>query len=141
MVFSTEKADNESEMEYVERLQRNAQIENPEYQLEDAKFQTITRFREKMRELIRNPVIIESVTNSLDTIQDNDVDNKATLPKSWDLLKSKFIQTCGVNNKNVNANDILAFFQFFLDKGESGLSKAIEGQISMKNDEKVYAYR
>jgi hypothetical protein len=126
--FSTEKAQDESEMEYLERLQKNAEIESPENQLEDAKFLTITKFREKMRELIRDPVKIEQVINSLDKFED--VDNKAILLKNWTLVKSKFIQTYGENNKTVTSSDILNFFQYFLEVGDSGLSKAVESQFS-----------
>jgi hypothetical protein len=130
--FSTEKADNESEMEYLERLQRNAQIEAPEYQLEDAKFSTISTFRIKMKELIRDPVLIEQVSNRLDPI--DSVDNRARLLKSWGLVKSKFIQTYGVNNKNLTASDIITFFEYFLTTGESGLSKAVESVLGIKNE-------
>ena len=133
--FSTEKADNESEMEYLERLQRNAQIEAPEYQLEDAKFETIGKFREKMREIIRDPVLIEQVINSLDSF--GEVDNKAILLKSWNLVKSKFLQTYGANNKNITVNDIIAFFQFFLETGESGLTKAVENVIGVKGEKEA----
>ena len=125
--FSTEKAQNESEMEYLDRLQKNAEIESPDNQLEDAKYLTITKFREKMRELIRDPVKIEQVMNTLD--KNEDVDNKAILLKNWTLVKSKFIQTYGENNKTVTASDILNFFYYFLEVGDSGLSKAVEAQF------------
>jgi hypothetical protein len=129
--FSTEKSPNESEMEYLDRLQKNAEIESPENQLEDARFLTITKFREKMRELIRDPVKIEQVINTLDGF--DDVDNKATLLKSWALVKSKFIQVYGENNKTVTASDILNFFKYFLEVGDTGLSLAVESQFS-KNE-------
>jgi hypothetical protein len=132
--FSTEKADNESEMEYLERLQRNAEIQSPEDELTDAKALTITKFREKMREIIKDPVLIEQVINTLDNNSDENVDSKATLLKNWSLLKSKFISTYGVNNKRITASDIITFFDFFLESGESGLSKAIEGVINAKNE-------
>lgn len=129
--FSTEKADNESEMEYLERLQRNAEIQSPEDQLTDAKALTITRFREKMRELVKDPVLIEQVINTLDSNSDENVDDKANLLKNWNLLKTKFISTYGVNNKRLTASDIITFFDFFLESGESGLSKAVEGLINV----------
>lgn len=124
--FSTEKADNESEMEYLERLQRNAELLAPEDQLQDAKVLTINKFREKMRELIQDPVKIEQVINSLDSNSPDDVDDKANLLKSWSQLKSKFIATYGINNKRITADDILLFFNFFLKKGESGLPLSTE---------------
>jgi len=132
--FSTEKAPDESEMEYLERLQRNAEIQPPEDQLTDAKSLTISRFREKMRELIKDPVLIEQVINTLDNASPDDVDNKAELLKNWNLLKTKFISTYGINNKRINADDIITFFDFFLSTGESGLSKAIEGVINVKDE-------
>lgn len=132
--FSTEKADNESEMEYLERLQRNAEIQSPEDELTDAKSLTITKFREKMRELIKDPVLIEQVINTLDNNSDETVDDKANLLKNWSLLKTKFISTYGVNNKRLGVDDIISFFNFFLQTGESGLSKAVEGTINLKNE-------
>jgi hypothetical protein len=132
--FSTEKAPDESEMEYLERLQRNAEIQPPEDQLTDAKALTISRFREKMRELIKDPVIIEQVINTLDNASPDDVDNKAELLKNWNLLKTKFITTYGINNKRITANDIITFFDFFLSTGESGLAKAIEGVVNVKDE-------
>jgi len=132
--FSTEKADNESEMEYLERLQRNAEIQSPEDELTDAKALTITKFRERMRELVKDPVLIEQVINTLDDNSDENVDDKATLLKNWNLLKSKFISTYGVNNKRLTPSDIITFFDFFLESGESGLSKAVEGAINVKNE-------
>jgi hypothetical protein len=132
--FSTEKAPDESEMEYLERLQRNAEIQPPEDQLTDAKALTISRFREKMRELIKDPVIIEQVINTLDNASPDDVDNKAELLKNWNLLKTKFITTYGINNKRITASDIITFFDFFLTTGESGLAKAIEGVVNVKDE-------
>jgi hypothetical protein len=132
--FSTEKADNESEMEYLERLQANAQILSPEDELIDAKFATISRFREKMRELVKDPVLIEQVINSLDSNSDDNVDQKAELLKNWNLLKTKFISTYGVNNRRIKVDDIITFFDFFL-QGASGadLPEAIKGNITKEN--------
>ena len=135
--FSTEKADNESEMEYLERLQRNAEIQAPDFQLQDAKNATASKFRIKMKELIRDPVIIEQVLNSLDSF--GEVDNKAILLKSWNLVKSRFIQTYGANNTSITASEILAFFKYFLEIGESGLSKAVETLLGGNKSEQSQA--
>ena len=113
--FSTAQAPNESEMEYLQRLQDNAQILAPEDELTDAKFMTISRFREKMRELVKDPVLIEQVINSLDGNSPDNVDNKALLLKSWDLLKNKFVSVYGMNNKRLKVDDILAFFDAYLN--------------------------
>jgi hypothetical protein len=113
--FSTAQAPNESEMEYLQRLQDNAQILAPEDELTDAKFMTISRFREKMRELVKDPVLIEQVINSLDGNSPDNVDNKALLLKSWDLLKNKFVSVYGINNKRLKVDDILAFFDAYLN--------------------------
>ena len=131
--FSTEKGINESEMEYLDRLQRNAEIETPEDELVDAKYETISKFREKMRELVRDPVVIEQVLNSLDSF--DNVDNRAILLKQWELIKRKFVSVYGVNNRHVTAADIMAFFEYYLQEGESGLSKAIESSLSIPTQE------
>ena len=126
--FSTEKADNESEMDYLQRLQRNAELLAPEDELYDAKQATINDFRVKMRELIKDPVIIEQVINALDS-NDEEVDNKATLLKEWAVVKRRFISSYGINNPKVTASDIITFFNYFLTRGESGLSMAIESEL------------
>jgi len=132
--FSTEKSDNESEMEYLERLQNNAQILSPEDELIDAKFATVSRFREKMRELIKDPVLIEQVINTLDGNSDDNIDQKAELLKNFNLLKTKFISTYGVNNRRLKVDDVITFFDFFLQGASANdLPEAIRGNITKEN--------
>jgi len=131
--FSTEKADNESEIDYLQRLQRNAELLAPDDELYDAKQATINDFRIKMRELIKDPVIIEQVINALDS-NDEDIDNKATLLKEWAVVKRKFISTYGINNPKITASDIITFFNYFLTIGESGLSMAVESEMKSPSE-------
>ena len=46
-------------------------------------------FRKNMKEIIRDPVLIDSVVNSIDPI--DDVTNKLSLNKRWPLFKKKLL--------------------------------------------------
>ena len=50
-------------------------------------------FRKNMKEIIRDPVLIDSVTNSIDLI--DDVTNKLSLNKRWPFFRKKFIEIFG----------------------------------------------
>ena len=56
-------------------------------------------FRKNMKEIIRDPVLIDSVTNSIDLI--DDVTNKLTLNKRWPLFRKKFIDIFGAFPKKL----------------------------------------
>ena len=46
-------------------------------------------FRRNMKEIIRDPVLIDSVVNSINPI--DDVTNKLSLNKRWPLFKKKLL--------------------------------------------------
>jgi Txe/YoeB family toxin of Txe-Axe toxin-antitoxin module len=114
--FNTTQQSNETEEDYLLRLQRNAEIETPQENIEDMKLLTMKQFRTKLKEIIRNPVIIEQVANGIDTF--GKVDNKLSLVKSWNLFKNKFVGIYGINNTKITADDIITFMNFFLNNEE-----------------------
>ena len=114
--FNTEQQPNETEEDYLLRLQRNAEIETPQENIEDMKLLTMKQFRTKLKEIIRNPVIIEQVANGIDTF--GKVDNKLSLVKSWNLFKNKIVGIYGINNTKITADDIITFMNFFLNNEE-----------------------
>lgn len=78
--FDTQKSEAETEAQYLERLKQNAEILVPEQELENAKLQVNKRFKEKMKELIRDYGKIESIGNMLDDF--GEVENKAQILKT-----------------------------------------------------------
>jgi len=127
--FNTQQQSNETDEEYLQRLQRNAEIEAPQESIADMTLLKMKEFREKMREIIRNPSIIEQVINGIDEF--GKVDNKLALLKSWNLFKTKFINVYGVNNTKITADDILSFMNYYLDnQAEEEAPSYIKKEIS-----------
>jgi len=111
--FSTEQQANETEEQYLERLRRNAETEVVDMKLQDSRALTMRRFREKLRELVRKDSIIDQVSNQIDG-DFNDVSNRFELLKKWPEVSRKFIQLYGQYNPQVTADDLLFFFNEYL---------------------------
>ena len=111
--FNTEQLPTETDEEYYLRLKNNAEIEAPKEELEDAKQLIITNFKEKMKEILRDNVKIESICNTIDPF--GKVDNKVQLLKRWPLFKEKFTKMFGVNNTYITADDVLEFMKTFIN--------------------------
>jgi hypothetical protein len=102
--FSTRQEPNETDEDYLERLKRNAEIEQPKQKLEDIVFMVSKKFKELLKELgIRNNSTIESVSNSLSDL------TKSDILKKRGVFKNKFIKLFGENNKDIKPIDILNF--------------------------------
>jgi len=102
--FSTVQEPNETDEDYLERLKRNAEIEQPKQKLEDIVFMVSKKFKELLKELgIRNNSTIETVSNSLGDL------TKSDILKKRGLFKEKFIKLFGENNKDIKPIDILNF--------------------------------
>ena len=71
-------------------------------------------FRRNMKEIIRDPVLIDSVTNSIDPL--DDVTNKLSLKKRWPLFRKQFIEIYGTFPKKLTASDIIDSMLSFLNK-------------------------
>ena len=62
-------------------------------------------FRKNMKEIIKDPVLIDTVVNSIDDIDKST--NKLLLNKRWSLFKKKFIDIFGPFPKKLKASDII----------------------------------
>jgi hypothetical protein len=124
--FNTEKFSNETESDYMQRLLDTSQLDYPEQELEDAKTMIEKKFNEKMKELIKNPVLISSVINSIDKF--DDVKNRRELLKQWEIVKTNFIKIFGLNNNKISKDDIIEFFNNFLisERPEKNIEKYLK---------------
>ena len=111
--FNTEQLSSETENEYYARLRSNAELTEPEENLENAKKIILDRFKNSLKEIIRNPSKIEQISNSLDPF--GEVENKFKLLKKWNLFKTTFIKTFGENNPSLGVDDIIEFMAEFLE--------------------------
>ena len=111
--FNTEQLSSETENEYYARLRSNAELTEPEENLENAKKIILDRFKNSLKEIIRNPSKIEQISNSLDPF--GEVENKFKLLKKWNLFKTTFIKTFGENNPSIGVDDIIEFMAEFLE--------------------------
>ena len=111
--FNSEQLPTETENEYYARLRSNAELTEPEENLGNAKKIILDRFKNSLKEIIRNPSKIEQISNSLDRF--GEVENKFKLLKKWNLFKTTFIKTFGENNPSLSVTDIIEFMAEFLE--------------------------
>jgi hypothetical protein len=111
--FNTEKQSNETDEDYYNRLKQNAQIETPNEILNNATKLTLNKFKEHMKELIRNESKIEQVCNVIDVL--GAIDNKFYLLKKWQLFKKEYLKIYGVNNTFISASEIIDFMKEFIE--------------------------
>ena len=71
-------------------------------------------FRKNMKEIIKDPVLIDTVVNSIDNIDEST--NKLSLNKRWPLFKKKIIDIFGPFPKKLKASDIIDAMISFLNK-------------------------
>lgn len=112
--FQMTQLPTETEAEYLERLQQNAIQDIPEHQLQDASREIQRKFRERMKDLIKNASKIDQVCNMIDPL--GEIDNKAKLLKIWTYVKSKFLSLYGADNKAVTAVEIVELFNLILNQ-------------------------
>ena len=110
--FTTEQLPSETEEEYYQRLRDNAQITEPEENLQNAKQMTLDSFKDKLKEIVRNQAKLEQISNTIDSF--GEVDNKLKLFKKWELFKSRFLKIFGSNNTFVTVDDIVEFINEFI---------------------------
>lgn len=110
--FNTQQQVNETDDEYLQRLKQNAEIEAPQESIDDMKLLKMKEFREKLKEIIRKPSIIEQVANSIDSF--GNVDNKLKLLKQWNEFKTKFVKVYGINNTHITVDEILEYMRGYL---------------------------
>lgn len=137
--LSTNKLPNENDVEYLERLKQNAEVEDNETKLYNAKLLVIKKFKELLSEVVRDPVIVSQISNSIDSSLYDDVENRDAVVKSWNIIKNKLQQLYGNNINKLNAGEISSFLTTFLQRGESpnlpvGIEREIRSSTSYKID-------
>lgn len=77
-----------------------------------AKVYNIQKFKDNMKELIRNDVLIDQVLN---TIKNSNPDGLFLLNEKFNLIKNDFIKTYGFNNYSLTADKVSKILLNFLD--------------------------
>ena len=128
--FKEEKRQDESEQEYLDRLKLNAESTTVDEDKFNAQEFVRSRFKENLKELVRNSSIIEQVANELKSKGDEkEIEYKLIINKKIPLFKKTFIDTFGLNNKSITAGDIVEFIREFL----LGNVDSIKQQAKIKN--------
>jgi len=124
--FKMEKAVNETEEDYLERLRQNAEEVIPEQQLEQAENKILIEFRKLIQEITKDAVKIDQISNSLSP------EDKYQLIKIWKLVKERYNRAYGLTNKGVDAETIIAFLNGLIHGAEESgqLPSAVQGVIS-----------
>ena len=102
--FNTDKLDNETDEDYLDRLKQNAQTPADNSFMEvEAEVANIKKFKENMKHLISSDVDIESIMRSLD------VDEIFSINSVFNIIKEQFLKVFGYNNKNIKLDEIRDF--------------------------------
>jgi len=126
--FQISKSSNETEEEYLKRLKDNAEVEEPEEILRDAEEFAVRNFKNKLKELIRDDVLVEQVANSLS------IEDKVKILKTFPRFKKKFLELYGFDNKALIMNDVLNFAR---DYSEEPIMKTDNNIIKMLDNEEL----
>jgi len=132
--MNMKRKENETQEQYIERLQRNAELETIDTKLVNARNLTILNLRQKMKELIRDPVLIEQVINSLDGGNYDNVERRSEILKKWALFKKKFLELYGYNNEYVKLNDIMEFVDNFFNPSVKYVEEQLQEPIYNKGE-------
>jgi len=141
--FQMNKLFDESEDDYLLRLQENAEIATVDESLFAAQEYARTKFKENLKELIRNPSIIESIANLLKVPplnEEREIEIKQLINKTFPRFKTLFIELYGINNKAVTPSDIYQFILAYADNKEDSYVKSfLEVKQEKKENEKIKA--
>jgi len=107
--FNSEKRPEEEEDEYLDRLKRTAHTQTPIDEFTAAKEIIFKKFKDKMKELIRDPAKIEQVANTFS------YEEKFQILKVFAEIKRTFIRKHGQFNSLITASDLIEFFRMWLD--------------------------
>lgn len=131
--FIQEQMPNESEEDYVTRLQSNAEEEYVDETKFEAEMDINRRFKQSLKSLVRDDIIIEQVSNSIG-IDEEGILIKTEILKRLPLFKKKFIELYGINNKQVEVYDIKNFINAFISslKGDNSLLKYVGAAADFK---------
>ena len=111
--LSLEQQPNEDEQTYLTRIKEL--IETPYDDISSitsARVYNIQKFKDNMKELIRNDTLIDQVLN---LVRSNNPDDIFLLNERFNLLKEDFIKTYGFNNSSLTSDKIFKIFTDFID--------------------------
>jgi hypothetical protein len=137
--FDLEQQQGETNEHFLDRLNAQANSEVINETLLNAQFEIMTKFKTKMKELIRTDWKIEQVANSVDNF--GEIYNKLDILKRWELFKTNFLKMFGENNSLVSVDDILEFIYNFLNENypinvkQSGINPTL---MSVEEFEALY---
>ena len=116
--FQQEKKPGESESDYVQRLSENAQEATQEEDEFQANEFIRSKFKENLKELVRDESLIEQVANELKSAnEDNEIADKLLVNKRFAEFKNSFINTFGKKNISIGSGDIIEFIREFIEGG------------------------
>ena len=130
-VFKEEKRYDETEQEFLNRLQDNAEVENIDDQKFEANEFQRRIFKDNLKHLVRDESIIEQVANELKTDgEQEEIRIKLDINKKFPLFKTAFTEIYGVNNRSIKAGDIIEFIHKFFTTD----AISVKGITSIKED-------
>ncbi len=122
--FNMEQMPYETDEEFKERLIAHSQIEAPAEALYDATVYASKEIRNKLKELIRNDVVIDSIANQMTSQQ------KYAIMKSWGAYRKKFLETLGEYNPAMSIRDLVDFFTSPIgSKKQQNAQKALDDEV------------
>jgi hypothetical protein len=102
----------ETEEDYKKRLIAHSQIETPAQVLYDASIFAQKDFRSRLRELLNDESLIESITNSFKP------EELSKLLSRWGAIQKRWLEIFGKNNEYIILDDILTFLQNPMTKSD-----------------------
>lgn len=131
--FQQDQMPNETEEDYVARLQANAEEEVITETKFEAELDIKRKFKEALKKLIRDDVKIEQVANS---IRDDEMEIKTEILKKFPLFRKKFLDIYGLNNPVVSKTDILTFIDAFIksSKGDIGMLNLLQEEPARREE-------
>jgi hypothetical protein len=110
--LNLEQQPDETEEEYLARIEDvKATPYSNQYTISQANIYNIQKFKDNMKELIRNDVIIDQVLNS---IKMDIEDGLYLFNQKFSLFKTDFLKKYGFNNENIKADTIIDEIASFL---------------------------
>jgi len=133
--FTTEQLPSETEEQYYQRLRHNAEFTEPEENLENAKQLTLNRFKNSLKEIVRNSTKLEQIANTIDPF--GEVGNKLKLLKKWNLFKTRYIKVFGKDNSSITVDDIIEFMNEFLEDGGKVTEEEEKEDLPLSDKERI----
>lgn len=102
--LNTDRFENETDNDYLDRLKQNAQTPSDNSYLEiEAEIFNVKKFKENMKHLISSDSNIESIMKNLDT------DEIFNINSVFNIIQEQFLKVFGYNNKNISIDEITDF--------------------------------